>query len=285
MTAPAKPTISYGHAFLDDCTSDTAANWAKVENGQTLAALVVVKDDVFDAEATASGGSKEGYWDTNLSNLSSDVYTKCRYRVKCGNASVKVKIRVVFNDATTQDILTDTNTTVWKAGIGSITPGKTIIHIRFFVNNAVGHVYVDFLLIYKNDFTLPNTEHGITFTPSGRFGMMEPVGMVGAHTQNLGSELAIAQLRVNLDIGTWLRAGDVINGEVFLDIEHNSKAEDFQWLTMGDLLVQFKATVLSPQFIEEARESTAEHTLHIDAREYRRSDASDETYAERFGLT
>lgn len=290
MTAPSKVSITYGHGLLDDCTNDTVGNWNEVENGQTLEDLVVLKDDVFDAECSGSTGpSATGYWDYAISPaLSSLVFTKCRWRVKCSNASIKVGITLVFDDATVQDILLPTNYTTWKAGVGTVTPASghpNINHVRFWVNAATGHVYVDFILIYKGEFTLPNTAHELTFTPSGRFGLMEPVGMSGAQTQNLGSELATVKVVCDRDIGTWTRGGDVINGEVFLDIEHNSKTEDFQWITLGDLIVQFKATLLTPQFSETSHESTATHELNLEIREYRRGDASDETYAERYGLT
>lgn len=280
-----KPTISYGHGFLDDCSSVTVTDWSKVEDGQSLAALVVLNDDVFDAEATASAGNKKGYWDKVVSNLNSTAYSKCRWRVKCGNASVKVGIRIVFDDATYQDILADMNTTTWKAGVGTITAAKTINHVRFFVDNAAGHVYVDFILMYKGDFTIPNTADGFLFTPSGRYGLLEPPGMIGALSQPLGNELATVSMHCNLDLNTWTRAGDTFAGEVFLDIEHNCLTEPWQWLTFGHTGIQFKAILLTPQFTEEGHEAEVKHLLELQLREFRRSDASGETYSERFGLS
>lgn len=280
-----KPTISYGHAWLDDCTEDTVGDWASVEDGQTLEDLVVLKDDVFDAEASASIGNKKGYWDTNVSNLNSTAYAKFRWRVKCSNASIKVGITLVFDDATVQNILADVNTTVWKAGSGNIIAGKTIIHVRFWVDAAIGHVYIDFMMVYKGDFTIPNTADGFLFTPSGRYGLLEPPGMIGAQSQPLGNELATVSMHCNLDLGTWTRAGDTVLGEVFIDIEHNCLTEPWQWLTFGHNGIQFKATLLTPQFTDEGHEAEVKHLLELQLREFRRSDASGETYTERFGLS
>ncbi len=270
---------------MDDCTNASVGNWAKTEDGQSLAALVVSNDDVFDAEATVSAGNKKGYWDTNVATYSTTVYAKCRWRVKCGNASVKVGITLVFNDATTQDILVDMNTQVWKAGVGTITSGKTLTHVRFNVDNAVGHVYIDFILIYKADFTIPNTGMLAHFSVAGRLPILEPVSALGDTIQNLGLHSAVVEMHCNLDIGVWTRAGDLLPGQVFLDIIQASMTEPFQWIVLGVQQAQFKVLLVMPDFQYTASESKASHNLLLTFREYRRAPANSETAAERFGLT
>jgi hypothetical protein len=285
MTTPAPVTISYGHTWLDDCTEDSVGDWASVEDGQTLEDFVVLKDDVFDAEASASIGNKKGYWDTNVSNLESTAYAKFRWRVKCSNASIKVGITLVFDDATVQDILADVNTTVWKAGSGNIIAGKTIIHVRFWVDAAIGHVYIDFMMVYKGDFNFPNTGRGISFMGQGRFARPAPPGASGAETENLGSELAEIIAECDLDLGTWTRAGDVVPGQVFFDIMHNSKTEDFQWLDTGELAAQFKCTLEKHDLHNEVQgNNDTRHLVQLTIYEYRRGPANDETEVERWGL-
>lgn len=283
MTAPAKPTISYGHGFLDDCTETTVPNWDKTESHITLSDIQVFHDDMFSIYGLPTGEDPYGYWmnDTPL-GLLTDIYKKIRIRYKSDGTQL-AKFVAVFHDATTQPLLTAGNSPYWKTFVVSLTAAKTLDYIQLGVT-WLGTIYVDFVLVYKNDFTLPNTDMGKTFVPACRFVRPAPPGMSGAETENLGSELAEVTMNCELDIGTWTRVGDTLPGEVFLDIDHNSKTEDFQWLELGDLLVKFKATLDKPAFNADVQGSAAKKVLSLTLYEYRRAPANDETYAERFGL-
>jgi hypothetical protein len=262
----------------------------KTQDGQTLSAIAVVLDDIYDIEATASTGNKVGYYSypdeggANNLALSSTAFTKIRYRFHCGSGSVKAKIVLVFSDATTQTILAETNSLLWKTGVVSITTAKTIDHIRLYCNAATGHVYYDFVLIYKDDFTIPNTAHAENFKPQGRYGQLEVLGAQGDTNQNLGTHSAIVDMHCVLDVGNWLRAGDTLPGQVFLDIVHNSVLEPFQWLSLGAQVAQFKVILDMPDFQYATQESKATHTLNLTFREYRRAPANVEGYDERWGF-
>lgn len=286
----APPTISYGHGFCDDCGEWYSLLYVKTEDGQSLAAIIVANDDIYDIEATASIGNHVGYYSypdeggANNLSLGSTTYTKIRYRFKCGNANVKAKIVLVFSDASTQTILAETNSQVFLTGVVTITAGKTIDHIRLYCNTATGHVYYDFAMIYKGDFTIPNTKYGQSFIAPGRLATNEAPGALGDEIQNLGNKSAIVDMSCDLDIGTWTRANDTMRGQVFLDIVHNSPTEPFQWLDLGDQVAQFKVLLDAPEWQNNASEGEAASVLHIVFHEYRKAPANSETVNERFGL-
>jgi hypothetical protein len=113
----------------------------------------------------------------------------------------------------------------------------------------------------------------------------------------LGSESATVQVSCDLNVGRinpasveytgddWKRPQavdteeqtDVVKGQVFMDIAHNSFQEAWQWFDTDT--EQFKVTLEHPDFGREER-----HRLDLLFREYRRSCGSNETYVERFGL-
>lgn len=280
-----KPKISYGHAFLEDCNEANAPNWDKTESNMTMAPIVVVNDDIFDLQGTVTGATPYGYWKNHtVLGLSTTVYKKCRIRYKVSGAGCHARVRAHFNGGDTQDLLVSGSSSTWKTIAYDLTGAYTLDYLSLWVMDASGHVYFDFALVYKDDFTFPNTAHGLSFVPAARYVRPVPPGMAGAETENLGSDLAVVTIHSDLDLGTWTRTGDVLPGEVFLDIVHNSKTEDFQWLDLGDLLCKFKVTLDKPEFEAQTSESTAQKLLLLMLYEYRRGPANDETYAERYGL-
>jgi hypothetical protein len=279
-----KPTITCGHGFCDDCsklTGLTYGDWTETDTGNLLTPTVTF-DDYF--HLTRAAGASEAYLSypseagaDNL-GLSSTVYTVIYYRYQTSNLDVKAKIVLIFSDATTQTILDETSSTTMKTGFTYITTGKTIDHIRLYANAAVGTVVYDFVLICKSIFTFPNTQYGSEFNPPPRYAMIPIPSRVSDVTQNLGSESATWTASCNLDKGSWKRSGDYVNGEVFMDIAHNSYQEPFQWLDTGK--EQFKVTLDTLRFPEHSDS----HTLDLTFKEYSRSSKSNESYVERFGL-
>jgi len=278
-----KPTISYGHGFVDDCTNATLANWDKAEAGLT-GALSVVNDDSFDFVCAGAGGYVVWTNHTAL-GLSTTVFTKFRVRYKVISGSGTVSIYLQFSDTTSQTIVAAGASAVWKTIVAVITSGKTLNYIHIQGNGSSIEFQVDFLLIYKSDFTIPNTGMLAHFSVAGRLPILEPVSALGDTIQNLGVHSAVVEMHCNLDIGTWTRAGDLLPGQVFLDIIQASMTEPFQWITLGVQQAQFKVLLETPDFQYAASESKASHNLLLTFREYRRAPANSETAVERFGLT
>ena len=238
-------------------------------------------DDYFKLDITSSGGNKVYYlW--HSVDISPSVYPKFVYRYKTSNTNIKAKIEAVFTGGN-QDILSESSSTTWVTGSATLDTDKGGLQwIRLYANQATGQVYYDFVLVCKGIFTFPNCGYGLEFTPPARYAMLEIPTRVGDITQNLGSPSATVTIGCDLDVGDWKRSGDYIDGEVFLDIAHNSYTEPWQWLDTGT--EQFKATLDTPVFRREADGNSARRILELTFREYRRSSASNESYVERFGL-
>jgi len=298
------PTITYGHGYLTDC--DSATGWIEDASPTlTSTSLTVLYGDVFKITGTASAAAQKTYWEYDITNISTDVYSKFLLRYKTQEAAVGLgaKVELVFTSGT-QIILNTTFNTLLSKASGTITSGKTLDKIRFYaVSDAActaKSVYYDFLLIHKGTFTFPNVAHGLEFHPPPRYAVIPIPSRIGDITQNLGSESATVTASCDLDIGKlsttsssitasdWKRPQgqstktDYIDGEVFLDIAHNSHTEPWQWLDTGT--EQFKVTLETPAFRRTITGNSATHILDLLSREYRLSDARNETYIERFGL-
>jgi len=295
-----KPSITYGHAFLDDCGVDLMSLYAKTEDGQTLQALETIDDDYYKLGVTGSIGNKIGFWsypDEGGSDelaLSSTAYPFIIIRYKTNSSSIKAKVELVFHagGSGSQVVLAETSSLTWKTVVVAITPSETIDHLRLYANGATGIVYYEFILICKGQFQIPNTANGFDFDPAPRYAEYIVPGAVGNERDCMGAEPAIVTMNCDLDIdtgsigdvGNWLRTGDLMKGQVFVDISHNAKSEPFQWIDLGDLVAQFKVTLDKPGFSRRTNRSEANHTLDLIFSEYRRGRANDETYIERFGL-
>ncbi len=255
--------------------------WTEVEDGN-VGTLSSVYDDYFKLNITSSTGNKtyQVYRYANL--LAPTIYTTLIYRYKTSNTNIKAKIEAEFLSGT-QTILPESSSTTWVTGSATLDTDKNNLdYIRLYANQATGQVYYDFILICKGFFTFPNYGHGLEFTPPPRYARLAVPSRTGDVTQNLGSPDATVTIGCNLDIGNWKRTGDYIDGQVFLDIAHNSSSEPWQWLDTGT--EQFKATLDQLTFRRQADGNSVQRILDLTFKEYRRSSASHETYVERFGL-
>lgn len=273
-------TLSHGHGSLNDCDSTTG--YTKTDNGNT-STFTIDNGDYFKLDVTVTGGAGETKVvnDANI-GVSTTTYTQIRWRYKCSNASIKAKIILEFSDATTQEVLADSNSTTWTTGTATPTTAKTLDHISVYADHAVGTVWYDFILVSKGDFTLPNVAGGMHFNPEPREALLDVFGRDTDITQHGGSKNAVVTLSCDLDQGTWKRTGDTVDGEVFLDMVHNRSSEPFQWLETGSH--KFKVTV-HPQFRwQDNGDGSTSRLLDLTLREYSLGDKSGESYAERFGI-
>jgi hypothetical protein len=270
-------TISHGHGHLNDCYTTT--DYTKTDDGNT-STFTIDNNDYFKLNVTVSGGNEETKVvnDNNI-GISTTLYPTIRWRYKTSDSNIKAKIIVEFNDASTQEVVSDASSTTFTVGTTTLTTGKTLDHIRLYADHATGTVYYDYCLVYVGDFTFPTGQpETMNFTPKPRFVYLGIPGKVTDNTQNLGCESAIVDMTCNLDIGTFKRSTDTINGEVFLDISHNSNTEPWQWLDTE--LEQFKVSLENLNFNRD----TPVHMLPLRWREFSLGDKSEETYAERFGI-
>lgn len=291
-------------------TGDTykLSKWAETDTG-TLLTEAVTNDDYFVLTRTA--GAQEAYisYPTEGTNhtvnltLSPSVYTKIFWRFKTSSSNLKAKIGLVDSGGHEQIVLPESSSTLFTVGSATIDfdDADLLDHIRLYANalaSATGTVTYDFVLVCKNIFVFPNTQYGTEFNPPPRYAMIPIPSRIVDITQNLGSESATFTASCNLDIGKLLTTPSAVvesdwkrpqgqdtkatdenmNGQVFVDISHNSITEPFQWLDMGKQ--QFKVTLDTLRFPEHSDS----HTLDLTFKEYSRSNKSNESYIERFGL-
>lgn len=307
-------TVSYGNGFLyegDRVSGGSEGTWNEHEDGNT-GTFPVDSENNLTLIISASASNKIYYVHngTDLA-LSSTVYTKIRYRYKTSNATIKAKIVLEFStwadgdsEATNlaagkgQLILDDTSSTLWVAGVATITTGKTVANIRLYADgektDTTATVTYDFVQIFTGTFTLPNTNN--IHIPLGILqDAITPIpSRSGTIQQALGSGDLTVTMDCDLDIDNdthdWQRPQGTLtkdsyegmNGQVFLDILHNLGVNDLWfWLDLESPPIQFKARLDEPSAFEFNGDG---HILRLAFREYRHGTASSELYYQRWGL-
>lgn len=284
--------VTYGHGVFNDC--DDATDWTAGSRQNMAAedvAISVVNDDYIKLSGTLDDASDESFiYDLDFTNISSDAYTYYLLRWKT-DGYMGLRARLDFSSGQQYILGEDTPqfSTEWTVTSGTVTSGKTVKWLRLYVDDypdstASGshNVYVDFFMICKGTFTLPNTGGGVDMDLPPREAILGPPSRDADITQNLGTESVPFRCSCDLTRGTWKRSGDYIDGEVFWDIWHNRSSEPWQWLDT-EAGHQFKTTV-HPYFYWAKMGKNTERRLDIVFREYSRGDKSDESYIERYGL-
>lgn len=280
-----KPSITYGQGWLDDCnklTGLTYGDWKETDPDGKLITTAVSDDWFYSIKLAGGTDPYLSYPDESGANnlsLSTTIYKKIRWRFKGLSGAVFAKIVAVFSDASTQTVLSDTASTTFTCNSTTLTSGKILDHIRLYVTGG-GYLFYDFIMVYKDDFTFPNTAYGRRYIPAPRNISQEYPQRTSDIIQNLGSKSARFHCECDLDVGTWTRTGDTNKGQVFEDISHNSWLEPFQWLDTG-MGRQFKVVMDGEPTFEEFGDK---HNLSLEFKECSRSSKSNETYAERFGV-
>ena len=293
------PSLTYGRGYGTDCESKTS--WNLTNSSIDTPTHVVQVNDYFELQGTCDdAGDEYFYVEYDMTNISSDVYTKylVRWKTSASSNGLGAQVVLIFTvgDQYIVGSVAPEFSTDWTVSSGTITSGKTIDKIRLYANDEPNtvtagtyQVNYDFCLLHKDTFTFPNVAFGLDFTPPPRYATIPISSRVGDITQNLGSESATVRASCDLDIdndtndwkrpqGTLTPKDDYVNGEVFMEIAHRSYTEPWQWLDTGK--EQFKVTLENPVF----RRMGKGHILDLLFREKRVSDASNELYYERFGL-
>ena len=280
-----KPSITHTQGFLDDCNSVTG--WGQTDSGLG-ATLAVENDDYFKISGTPNAvGDEYTYYTLDNPNFSTTLYPKLVVRWKTDVASngLEAKIKAVYTAGETFTTLGFS--TGWKTTIIDLTAAKEVNSIQLWADDnpdtaesyGAHYVMFDFILACGL-FTFPNCAGGLRFTPPSRHVASPIPTRLCDVTQFLGTDSATVESTSNLDIGNWKRSTDSVNGDVFLDIAHNSYKEPFQWLDTGT--ERFKVTLDRPVFRREVNGSKTSHMLDLTFREFRRSNGNLETFRERF---
>jgi len=289
-----KPTITHSPGIVSDLVATTEALGTWTFNNTNLpgATLTVEHNDWFTIQGTLTTTADEyAYAEIDVANTVSTTlypYYLLRYKTSASANGLAAKARIIYagEPPSSEWILTESFSTLFNLKTGMLTSGKIIDKIQLFaddypntLNSGTFSVSFDFFLICKEPFAIPNTMYGLNFTPPPKYAKIPIPSRVTDITQNLGSENATVHAICNLDRGNWKRSGDILKGQVFIDIAHNTYQHPFQWLTTGQGH-KFKVSLEEPVFRYEDKR----HILELLFTEYSRSSKSNESYVERFGL-
>ena len=270
------PTITYGKTWQTDCEAITG--FTKTDNGNT-STFTSVYGDYFMLDVTVKAGAEETKVVNDVdidSSTASTAFSQIMWRYKCSNALIKAKVIAEFDDATTQEVMADTTSQSWTVGLATLTPAKTLDHIRLYADHAVGTVYYDFVIVFQGTFTFPGANLVELVGPPPRKANIPIPGKDGLAPQNLGSEPAQVRISADMDTSTTWNLG-----KVFDQISHDLSSDLWQWLTLPAHDRQFKATLAeAPRYPFE----NCKLRLELLFEEYKLADARAlENYAERFG--
>jgi len=205
----------------------------------------VLYHDLFDIEATGSAGNKIGYYELDVTNIATSIYTTALWRYKTSSATIKAKIELIFT-AGTQTILDESDSTTWAHGHTTVTAAKTLDKIRLYANQDTGHVYYDFALICQGIGTFPQW-HVLQPELPNRYADIEIPGRVGDITQYLGMRSPTIRLEGPMDTST---AWGTPDGEYLYRLFHEAHTDPWQWFTSD--LINCKVTPRAFSLKQEA---------------------------------
>jgi len=296
-----KPTISYGHGFLDDCTAATLASWAETEAG-VVATMTVSNDDYFVIAGTCDNVADEYvYYERDITNISTTIHPKLLVRWKTSAAAngLEAKINVTYDDASATQTTLGFSTS-WTTTVITLPTGKTVDKIRLIADDnpdtvAAGtfYVYFDFVLICQGIFPWPSFG-GVELEGFNNLQHLKIPGKVGNATQYLGGDDSTIRVYGDIDsTGTnaagvplvgegWHGKWTTHDGEAFYQILHYAFGDPWEWFTSD--VVSLKVT-LDRMRISQAKTDENLLSYELDMHEYRLGSANVETSLERFGIT
>lgn len=249
------PTITYGHGLTEDCDDDTG--YSEVNFGMTAGqtSLVVENGDIFKLTGVCDSSSDEFVmYEKDITNISTDVYTKflARWKTSAASNGLGAKIIIVFTSGN-QTILGASApefSTTWQVTSGTLTAGKTIDKIQFYADdnpNSVAsgtyQVYYDFLLLHKDTFTFPNfTDLTVDFPK--KVARLAIPGREGDILQDLG--MGSAEIVLSGDIMSGKSWGSP-DGEYFYYIVRD---DPWQWFSSD--VINCKVVVERPRLAQVA---------------------------------
>lgn len=194
-----QPKITYKQGYFNDCEDSTeAATWVETEDGCT-ATLTVDSGDFFLINVTNAVGNKIVYYEKDITNISTTAFPKLAVQYK--TAGPNFKIVFIFTDGT-QTILDETTSSTWLIASLDVTPEKILDKIRIYATNAIGSVYINFLIV-ANQFTIPSWKV-LDLVTSKKIARLQIPGKDGDIIQDFG--LASPEI---------IMRGDMMSGEAW----------------------------------------------------------------------
>jgi hypothetical protein len=283
-----KPTITYGHGFLDDCSDTTG--WAETEVG-LVASMAVSNGDYFAITGTCDNAADEyAYYTKDITNISSTIHPKLLVRWKTSAAAngLQAKISVQYDDTTSTETILGFST-AWTTTVITLPTGKTIDKIHLMADDnpdtiAAGtfYVYFDFVLICQGIFIWPFVSGGVELEGFNNLQHLKIPSKVGNATQYLGGDDSTIRVYGDIDSNSgWHGRWTTHDAEAFYQILHYAFSDPWEWFTSD--VATLKVT-LDRMRISQAKTDENLLSYELDMHEYRLGSANVETSLERFGI-
>jgi hypothetical protein len=283
MTAP---TITYGHALLEDAWATLSDDYTLTTGGSTGSMGVTTSTQNLYILITAYVADAYVSNDDNL-GISTTVYPKLIVKYKSSSNS-KVKIMAEFSDASFQTLVEDATASDYKVGVFTLTTGKTLDHLRFYNTTGTGYTYYDFALVCKGQFTFPQYDR-IHYSMNNRYSNVEVASRLGRRKSWCGADEMVVTIDGDIDknrdgwerpVGTTPKS-DYVAAQVLDEIHHNANSELWQWFTCDR--GHFKAVMETLEY-DENPDLPFTYTYHTVLSEYLLTKGQDFSLVTRLGL-
>jgi len=255
------------------------------------ATVVVEEDDWFKIQGVVDDVNNEWVnYAKDITNLDTAIWTTCvvRWKTSVSSNGLGCQVRLVFDDASNQDVvgLGDPEfSTTWTTTVADITANKVIDQIYL---TATDHpevldvgtyaIYVDYVLICQDQWPWPYVSDYLDVQFPNRYVHLNLPTHLAGKTQYLGSDAAIINIMGDMDTADeW----GTPPGQHLYDIQHNAYDEPFQYFTSDE--INCKVT-LEDFRMQQRFDAGAQRTYSLTLKEFRRSNGSNDTWQERYGL-
>lgn len=222
------PSITYGTISQDDLGDKS--DYTEHEDGAS-ATLTVDNGTVFNIDVSAAVGNKKVYYEIDITDVDGTIYTKGMVRFRTSSSSIKAKVEFVFDDATTEVVMAETDSTDWTTFLWTQSASKTVSKIRLYATSATGNVYYDFWSIYKGTQTFHNFDD-LDVNPRVKTAELPIFGSDTNVTQHGGRDNTIitieGPMRAKKDWGSDYATTSVNFGEFLKQVLYDRY---FQWFT------------------------------------------------------
>lgn len=217
-------TITHEVGWQDDCGD--ASDYSETEDGMT-ATLTVDNGTIFNINVSAAVGNKKVYYEIDVTDFDGTIYPEVLIKYKTSSTSIKAKVEVVYDDATTEVPIAETASTDWTTATGTLADNKTIDKIRLYATSATGDVYIDFITIFKDTFSFPDFTR-IIVNPKPKLAILPIPGSDTDVVQLLGRANTEITIEGEMLQGETWGGSNLTYGEYLMNILADRY---FQWLT------------------------------------------------------
>ena len=207
-----RPTISYDHKFTDNCNATTG--WSADGAHETGLAVTrtIQKSAYFQFSCVTDNVANEyAYYERDITNFTTTGTERyaLRWKTEVASAGVGLKFEVVFTDGS-QWLVGDATgpefSTTWKNTYGLLTSGKTVDKIRIWLDDdpddcpsATYLVYVQYILLYGEDFTFPYVSKPLLLESTHREALLSPLSRGGNISQHFGMDSPVIVIAGTMD--------------------------------------------------------------------------------------